>query len=65
MTKRAFNIIRLEERIAPSAKPEFIPSVRVADSAVNGAEHGLKGLSNNHSGGANAVRHGYIAPPSA
>ena len=64
MTTRKFEIILLEERIAPSHKPAIIPSVNLDDSAVNGAEHGLTGLSNNHAGDAKAVRHGYVAPPS-
>jgi len=64
MTPRKFDIIQLEERIAPSQKPAIIPSVNLNDSAVNGAEHGLQGLSNSHAGDANAVRHGYVATPS-
>ena len=58
MTKREFNIVRLEERIAPTGKPAVIPSVNPDPAITGGAEHGLQGLTNNHSGDANFLRHG-------
>jgi hypothetical protein len=56
MTKRAFDIIKLEERIAPTAKPT-IPSVNPDPNVVGGAEHGLKGLNNSHASADVIARH--------
>ena len=58
MKTREFNIIKLEERIAPTAKPHAIPSVDLDNSAVNGAEHGLKGLNKSHASDTVVANHG-------
>ena len=46
--KPRFRIVKLEERLAPAPPMVLIPSVNLADSGVNGAEHACPGLQNNH-----------------
>ena len=62
---RKFQIVKLEERIAPAPPAVLIPSVNLDDPGVNGAEHACKGLKNNHNphpklGCVQMFRHGCI-----
>ena len=68
MEKNRFRIVKLEARIAPAPPIVRIPSVDLADPAVNGAEHACKGLMNNHNphpklGTVQLYRHGCLPGP--